>query len=329
MSDASAVVVAGLTVSTANASLTDSALFVRDLSGSSTNATGGSAGGAWRKLPQPMSMDEDSMPKDRMALLADPDNPTRVYVAGNAGALAWRVDIATGKWEKLWDADTSDGSAPHGDCRNYAWDAARGRLVLTSDGGVFAREKPREAGGKWVSLNGDIKQMEYLSAQYDNRLDRFVGGAQDNSAQIFPAHSTAGSVAVGFVGGDGTVTLVDNVADPSRLFGTTQFLGVGTIDIDPSASVDGAAGRRVRRRGSRKQGGGDGPGNGDDDDGDDDDFDCGGLCFVQGENFIEVPIDTYFPEPSSFPFFVQPYALNSQDPSQLVFWANGTATRPR
>lgn len=49
---------------------------------------------------------------------------------------------------------------------------------------------------------------------------------------------------------------------------------------------------------------------------------------MQGDQFIEVPLDTYFPEPSSFPFFVQPYALNSQDPTQLVFWANGTATRP-
>ena len=34
----------------------------------------------------------------------------------------------------------------------------------------------REKGGKWVSLNGNMKQMEYLSAMYDSRANRFVAG---------------------------------------------------------------------------------------------------------------------------------------------------------
>jgi hypothetical protein len=42
-------------------------------------------------------------------------------------------------WAKMWDADVSDGSIGHGDCRNYAWDHASNRLVLVSDGGIFAR----------------------------------------------------------------------------------------------------------------------------------------------------------------------------------------------
>jgi hypothetical protein len=45
---------------------------------------------------------------------------------------------------------------------------------------------------------------------------------------------------------------------------------------------------------------------------DDSEPDCGGFCFAQGDNYIGVPLDTYFPEPSSFPYFVQPYALNAQ-----------------
>jgi hypothetical protein len=76
-----------------------------------------------------------------------------------------------------------------------------------------------------VSLNGDIKIMELLSANYDNRDGRLVAGAQDNGAQVTAANSTAKAVAISFVGGDGTVCLVDNVAKPARLFGTTQFLG--------------------------------------------------------------------------------------------------------
>ena len=106
------------------------------------------------------------------------------YVAGNAGALAWRVNVTTGHWTKMWDKDVVDDSMPHGDCRNYAWDHADNRLVLVSDGGIFARESPREAGGKWVSLNGDYASMELLSAHYDWRGDRYVAGAQDNCAQV-------------------------------------------------------------------------------------------------------------------------------------------------
>ena len=48
-------------------------------------------------------MDEDGMPKDRMAILADPIYKDLMYVAGNAGALAWRVNITTEEWTKLWD----------------------------------------------------------------------------------------------------------------------------------------------------------------------------------------------------------------------------------
>ena len=288
------LIVAGLNTESANVSATSSQFFVKRKGASD-----------WMELPgQPTSMDEDGMPKDRMAILGDPMVPDLMYVAGNAGALAWRVNTTIGEWEKMWDMpDVPDGSLPHGDCRNYAWDHETNRLVLTSDGGVFVRENPRERGGKWYSLNGDYQSMELLSAHYDNREKRFVMGAQDNCAQVTKPNAEPTDVAVGFVEGDGTVTLIDNVHNPARLFGTTQFLGVGTISIDPTTTNTGTDLK------------------------DDDDDDCGGLCFVQGDKFINVPIDVYFPEPSSFPYFVQPYALNAQNSSELFFWTNGTSTR--
>jgi hypothetical protein len=286
------LIVAGLTAEAANVSSTNSQFFVKK-AGSK----------AWQTFPQDESMDQDAMPKDRMAVIADPEVSDLMYVAGNAGALAWRVNVTTGTWTKMWDKpDVPDGSLPHGDCRNYAWDHEGGRLVLVSDGGIFARFQPRVSGSVWVSLNGNYGSMELLSAHYDNRNNRFVAGAQDNCAQVTEPNAAPTSTAVGFVEGDGTVTLVDNVQSPARLYGTTQFLGVGTIYIDPTLE-------------------------GDDGEKDDDGDDCGGLCFVQGDKFINVPIDVYFPEPSSFPYFVQPYALNSQDPTHLYFWANGTENR--
>ena len=259
----------------------------------------------WVSFSQPTRMDEDSMPKDRMALLADPLLDDLLYVAGNAGALAWRVNLTTMVWTKLWDKpDVIDGSIPHGDCRNYAWDSSNNRLLLVSDGGIFAREQPRAPGGKWVSLNGDYSSLELLSAHFDPKDQRYVMGAQDNCAIVTKPNATAKDVGFGFVEGDGAITLVDSVATPSRLFGTTQFLGVGTIYRDPTRLLETDT----------------------DDDDDDDDDDCGGLCFVQGDRFIKIPVDDYFPEPSTFPNFVHPYTLNAADPTLLHFWTNGVGT---
>ena len=317
MADGS-VVVAGLTRLSPFPNATSSQFFIRRAAAAAAQMS------AWAPLDQPTSMDEDAMPKDRMAVLADPLEADTLYVAGNAGALAWRVNVSAGSgtWTKMWDRpDVPDGSIPHGDCRNYAWETAAGsgasegdRLVLVSDGGVFARTSPRKPGGVWVSLNGNYASMELLSAHYDNRGGRFVAGAQDNCAQVTIEHATPDDVAVGFVEGDGTGTCIDNVANPARLFGTTQFLGVGAIDIDPSVEQD------------EEKGGDDNDGDGGDDD---DDDDCGGLCFAQGDKFIGVPLAKYFPAPSSFPYFVTPYTLNSQDTTQLIFWANGISRRSR
>ena len=297
------LVVAGLTRLSPFPNATSSQFFVK-------TATG------WKQMWQPTSMDEDAMPKDRMAILGDPLEADTMYVAGNAGALAWRVNVSSMVWTKMWDhPDVSDGSIPHGDCRNYAWEEGgqeeSDRLVLVSDGGIFARVSPRKPGGVWVSLNGNYASMELLSAHYDNRGGRFVAGAQDNCAQVTGLNAKPEDVATGFVEGDGTRTCVDNVANPARLFGTTQFLGVGAIDIDPSASMESGGNDDKNKYG---------------DDGDDDDDDCGGLCFAQGDKFIGVPLAKYFPSPSSFPYFVTPYTLNTQDTTQLIFWANGSYT---
>ncbi|CAB9520251.1 expressed unknown protein [Seminavis robusta] len=243
----------------------------------------------WSTLPQPMRLDQDSMPKDRMALLLDPHDSDFIYVAGNAEALVWRVDITTQVWAPLWDDHTG---IPHADCRNFAYDSDLDRLLLVSDGGIFGRE----AVGYWVSLNGDYSGLEVLTAQYDPQQDRYVAGAQDNCVLVVRGDNSHDE-AVGFIEGDGTVTAVDSRANPSRLFGAVQFLGLDTLDNDPDSSV-------------LKD--------------DDDDDDCGGICFLQGDKSIHIPVDKYFPEPSSFPYFVHHFTLNYQDPTLFQFWVNRT-----
>ncbi len=87
------------------------------------------------------------------------------------------------------------------------------------------------------------------------------------TTQVTNANASSKDASIGFVDGDGTVTLVDSAANPSRLFGTTQFLGVGTIENDPTTK------KEMKKQNAN------------------DDSDCGGLCFVQGDKFIEVPVD--------------------------------------
>eukprot|EP00937_MAST-01D_sp_MAST-1D-sp2_P003279 g3279.t1 len=333
--------VGALTVSKTNAVDTGSAIFYRELS---AGAGLGGEGGEWRAVPNSTAaqwqLDDDSMPKDRMALLAHPAQPDTLFVAGNGDHIAWRVRWREGAWTKMFGrSGTADGSAPHCDCRNFAWRgggagagvgagagavAADGALVLVSDGGLFERSSPsapdvtdKATGGSWRSLNGDIGAMEFLTAHWDYKEARWVGGAQDNDVQMSPrgADSLAqrdAPPAEGIVFGDGTVTAVDNSQAPARLFGTRQFLGQRDSDQVTVAEAGAEAG------------GGRGSGGDDDDDGGGAGDEPAGLLFRQGNRTVGVPLTKWFPKPAQFPYFVHPYTLNAARPEQLVLWVNGT-----
>ena len=62
---------------------------MRDLSELDPTAT---PQAGWRAIANSPRLDEDAMPKDRIALLVSPDDEGLLFVAGNAGALSWRVD---------------------------------------------------------------------------------------------------------------------------------------------------------------------------------------------------------------------------------------------
>jgi len=297
----SLVFVGALTVDPNIPTSTNSAIFWRDLQ---------SPGTEWKLVSgQPQSMDQDQMPKDRMALLVNPTNSSQLFVAGNAGSVQYRVDWAQGEWTDMTSKNESlDGSAPHVDCRNWAWDPENSVLLLVSDGGVFVRDKPSTPGGRWRSLNGDMGAMEFLSAFWDSSAKRWIAAAQDNCVQLSAngAVPTASSMCV--ADGDGTVAAVDNTpGHPSRLFGCTQFLGTSDDKIHSQ--------RRVRRKNKRNSVR-------------DDDTD--GMAMIEGNRRIGIPLpDLGFSDMlSSFPFFVQHFTLNTMDRTQMLFWANGTAGRP-
>jgi hypothetical protein len=344
------VFVGALTVSPSKSTATASAIFHRELAPPATTVTPATAAepdglagwGVWEKIAnQPENLDDDAMPKDRMALLADPRDAGTLYVAGNGDSIGLRVRWAANTtaangtvvgpvWEDLVEGDTPTGYAPHCDCRNLAWHHSKGSLLLVSDGGVFERQVPgakMDPGAKWRSINGDVGGMELLTAHWDYRLERFVAGAQDNDVQIGPPRSAeTHTPAFGFVFGDGTTTAVDNVANPARLYGARQFAG--------QYSDDQVTGRRHRRaKWGRRAGKGKGAGGGDTGDDDDDDGGGGGippgLQFASGDGaervVMEVPLTKWFPQPAAFPFFQHPFTLNTVDPQELVVWTAETA----
>ena len=135
--------VGALTVSPTNLSDTGSSLFSAPLS-----ALGG--GGGWAEVQgTPLKLDQDAMPKDRMALLVHPEDESTLFVAGNAGATVYRVDHVAGSWVEMMEEDTADGSAAHVDCRQLYWEASTSSLILLSDGGAFRRTEPAKKGGRW------------------------------------------------------------------------------------------------------------------------------------------------------------------------------------
>lgn len=261
---------------------TSGAIFYRDLRSKAESA--------WQAVANTPRLDDDSMPKDRMALLADPTDPSLLYVAGNGIYTASRVRFATGEW---FDLKGPDGSEPHSDMRNFAWDPLGDRLVIVTDGGVSVRDSPHTS-ARWRSANGDMKTMEMLAASYDPVDDRWIACAQDNSCMLSPRGAHPADQAVTVVDGDGTVTAVDARASPPRLYGGVQSLG---LDDDQAQRSGGAISSKVWRS---------------------------GLRFVQGAKVVDVPVPTYF-EPRQMPYFVQPFALNEVDPTRVLLWANSTA----
>ena len=320
------VFVGALTINTEDATKSGSGVFRRSLSfdsaASAASATGdnawiavGNVGGAG-----PTDLDGDAMPKDRMALLPHPTEASTLFVAGNGDTIAYRVNWQSGSWTDMTGADTADNSAPHCDCRNFHWSADSKELYLVSDGGIFGRTGAESAkGGVWRSMNGDIGVMEFLTAHWDAGLDRWVGGAQDNDVQAGAPHSKKGSVAQGFVFGDGTVTKIDNTQTPARLFGARQFLG--------SKADDDRRQRRQRRQRQRRRRNSERNHNsldegGEEEEEEEDDIPPG-LQFLQGYpgTLVPIPLDDFGFAPENFPYFAHPYELNTQVPTEFTFWA--------
>ena len=149
----------------------------------------GNSGATWTQLPTPALNDGVMQAPLNFAIAIDPNNKNLVYVTGDGIPTdpftlpAFRIDASALTVTSLTDAHTGNGSTVHSDSRAIAFDA-NGRLIVTSDGTIYARTNPQSDSGVWTRLSGNISAMEVYNVAYDAVGKRLAAAAQDNGVTI-------------------------------------------------------------------------------------------------------------------------------------------------
>ena len=127
---------------------------------------------------------------------------------------------------------TANGTAPHADSREMAFDA-NGNLLETDDGGIYRRTSPRNNTGDWFSMAGSLGTFEIHSIAYDSLSNVLMSGNQDNGTHYQQVAN--GKVWDFLQGGDGGDVAVDNVtlagSNQSIRYSSSQNLGGFTRSI--------------------------------------------------------------------------------------------------
>ena len=193
------------------------------------------SGSTWSSLPVPSTNPGGQAPAN-FAVAVDPNNPDLVYVSGDYNfftglyaVAAFRVDASDNTITDLTDigtgpVNTNNGSTVHPDSRALVFDA-NGRLIITTDGGVYARTNPQGSNGGWSGLTGNLAVFEPYAVAYDGASKRLVVSAQDNGSSIQSAPGSHTFIAVG--GGDGTNAAVNDrtVTGFGAIYTSSQYLG--------------------------------------------------------------------------------------------------------
>jgi autotransporter-associated beta strand protein len=216
----------------------------------------GSSGGTWSQLNTP-AVNGGAQAPVNIALAIDPHSPNIIYVSGdnnyssnggiNALAIA-RVNASNPSGSQITamsddtatPVNTSNGSTTHPDSRALTFDAS-GRLLIGTDGGIYARTNPLNNTGQFIGLN-NLSTMELYSLGYDANSKRLVIAAQDNgtSFQATPGGKTFNQIQ----SGDGINARINDttLGTSSAIYTTTQFLGGATRTIvDSHGNITGQA----------------------------------------------------------------------------------------
>jgi hypothetical protein len=194
----------------------------------------GNSGTSWTALTVP-ALNNGTMAPIDFAITIDPKNTNLVYVSGDRRAAApftvtaFRIDAVSspGTATSITDGNTANGSTVHADSRALTFDA-NGRLVLTSDGGIYARTNPGSNAGAWTSLNGNVSVFQPNAVGYDAVGKRLIAAAQDNGVAIQSGRNNLLWNAV--QGGDGINAFVNDVtlagAGQTAFYRSSQSFGL-------------------------------------------------------------------------------------------------------
>jgi autotransporter-associated beta strand protein len=214
------------------------------VSGTVTGLFYSANGGAnWTQLTLPTSpttISPNGQAPRNFAIAIDPKNPKFVYVSGddnNNGttftAPVFRINASTNTYSDVSDAGALNFSAVHADSRSLAF-LPNGNLVLTGDGGIYARTQPQTGAGIWTGLNGP-SVFETYAVAYDGLGRRLITAAQDGGVTIQSAQNS--SIWNHVVCCDGTDAFVNDVTlkglGYSVFYASNQYLnGASRFIID-------------------------------------------------------------------------------------------------
>jgi autotransporter-associated beta strand protein len=206
---------------------------------SSTGATAGKLTGVqlsqdgttWTALTSVPQVNPGGQAGANLSIAVDPTNTNIVYIAGDGlpdavTISAYRLTLQGGTTtvQQITDSGTANNSTIHADSRAFAFSA--GRLLLSSDGGIYALTNPQTATGAWTSLNGNLSLREAYTVAYDAVSHRLLVAAQDTGIayQNVPLGTTFAPVG----GGDGLVAAINDrthaASGESLLYSSSQGL---------------------------------------------------------------------------------------------------------
>jgi autotransporter-associated beta strand protein len=193
----------------------------------------GNSGASWTALTVP-ALNNGTQAPINFAITIDPQQTNQVYVSGDRitstpfTVTAFRIDAVNspGTATSITDSNTANGFSVHADSRSLTFDA-NGRLVLTSDGGIYARTNPGSNAGAWSSLNGNVSVFQAYAVGYDAVGKRLVAAGQDNGVAIQSSRNNLLWNAVH--GADGINAFVNDVtlagAGQTAFYNNSQNLG--------------------------------------------------------------------------------------------------------
>ena len=204
-------------------------------------------GTTWNTLTKPdvIHQGQPGQTPVNLHIAIDPTNANIVYVSGDAyqtcgnnpptsfcSINVQRVVYNPNTHNSTTASLTFEGTGPlftdantvHADSRAMAFDS-QGRLILSSDGGIYVRNNP-QGSGAWQGLNGNMSVFEPYSVAFDANSKLAAVAAQDNGVALQSAPGSATFTAIHQ--GDGTNVVINDrtLAGVSAIYSTSQNLGI-------------------------------------------------------------------------------------------------------